>query len=370
MGGAARRTPGESEGRSRKTSRSETSGVRRAPRRQQEASGPRRRSGRGAGRDRDVPGARPARGAAARRRTDANPSGASELPPRNRRTAGVPDREAANDIALDAPLRPFAGVPARLAETFGRARRPLAWAGKVLLVIAAVGGAVATGRLAEDHVRTSPAFATREVLLSGNEKLAESEVVEAAGLAIGQNVFAVGPEDAAARLERHPWIASAHVVRRLPGSFEIAIRERAAVALLSLGPLYLVGDDATVFKRVAGDDPIDLPIITGIERDRFTRDRAYRTSILLEAVALMHDYRAAGLWRRMPISEIHVERDDALTLYSGEETVQIRLGRGPFRDKLRKLRQVMDRLERQSAQPAYVYLDNVRRPDRVTVRLR
>jgi hypothetical protein len=31
---------------------------------------------------------------------------------------------------------------------------------------------------------------------------------------------------------------------------------------------------------------------------------------------------------------------------------------------------VLDRLEQKRARAAYVYLDNVRRPDRVTVRLR
>ena len=32
--------------------------------------------------------------------------------------------------------------------------------------------------------------------------------------------------------------------------------------------------------------------------------------ILLEIVAVMHDYRGVGLWRREPIAEVHVEADD------------------------------------------------------------
>src|SRR5204863_5650980 len=105
-----------------------------------------------------------------------------------------------------------------------------------------------------------------------------------ARIALGQNVFDASPEEVRARLERHPWIAEAHVERRLPGTYRIEIRERRAIALLALGDVYLVAEDGAVFKRVEGDDPVDLPVITGVERDRFTSDRAFRTSILLEAV--------------------------------------------------------------------------------------
>ena len=47
-----------------------------------------------------------------------------------------------------------------------------------------------------------------------------------------------------------------------------------------------------------------------------------------------------------------------------------RLGKAPFRDKLGRFRDVLARLARRRAEAAYVYLDNERRPDRVTVRLR
>jgi hypothetical protein len=93
-------------------------------------------------------------------------------------------------------------------------------------------------------------------------------------------------------------------------------------------------------------------------------------------VALLHDYRAAGLWRRKPIAEIHVEGDEGVSLYVGEgrETdtapAHVRLGPAPYRDKLERLRKVFDELDGRDGRVAYVFLDNMRRPDRVTVRLR
>lgn len=301
--------------------------------------------------------------------------GNRRLVPKSEPAAG---REPKQPRAPRVPLRQrLISLRERLRATWGRVRRPLWVVGRVALVLIVAAGAIAVGRLVEKHVRTSPAFATKQITVEGQDRLSREEVLEASGLTLDQNVFEVAPEDARARLLAHPWVADATVHRRLPETFEISIREHHAVAVIALGreegdgdALYLVGEDGTVFKRVTSGDPLDLPVVTGIDRARFTRDRAWRTSVLVEAVALLHDYRGAGLWRREPIGEVHIEPDDGLSLYIGDDATHIRLGRGPFRRKLRRLRRVLDRLREREAQPAYVYLDNVRRPDRVTVRLR
>jgi len=85
----------------------------------------------------------------------------------------------------------------------------------------------------------------------------------------------------------------------------------AAAALIALESLHLVSEEATVFKTLDAGDPSDLPVITGIDPAAFRSDLALRSSILVSAVALLHDYRDAGLWAREPIAEIHVEPDES-----------------------------------------------------------
>lgn len=289
--------------------------------------------------------------------------------PRNRRVR--PKKKAVEPEEPKPTLRErFGGVGERVKALGGRLRRPAELALRAALVIAVGVGAVALGRLVERHVRTAPAFEVTEIALEGHVRLTREEILETAGLAIGNNVFDMGPEDAQEALSQHPWIAEATVRRRLPGSYTIEVRERRAVALLALGDVFLVSEDGAVFKQVEDGDPIDLPVITGVERERFQRDRGFRTSILLEAVALLHDYRSAGLREREPIGELHVERDDGLSLYIGADPTYVRLGRGPFRSKLQRLRTVLEELGERGARAEYVYLDNERRPDRVTVRIR
>ena len=158
--------------------------------------------------------------------------------------------------------------------------------------------------------------------------------------------------------------------RRLPGRYSIEIRERRAVAIMAAGQLSLVSDEGQAFKTLEPNDPCDLPVISGLDPNLRTQDEQALSSALLSAVALLHDYQDAGLTRREPISEIHVESDASLSLYVGADATYVRLGKAPFRQKLERMREVMARLAKDKARAAYVYLDNQRRPDRITARLR
>jgi cell division protein FtsQ len=259
-----------------------------------------------------------------------------------------------------------------------------------LAVLAAIAGTFAMGRLLALHLTTSAAFAIDTIDVAGLSRLERDELLEAAGIELGTNVFLRSPDEVRARLLSHPWIASAEVKRRLPGHFSITVREREPVALLSVescstldaldgdptcddGPrssIYLVSDEGTVFKRLEGEDPVDLPVITGIDRQRLASDPEIKTRVLLEAITLLSEYREAGLLRRVPIGELHVEPSDGFSLYVGDDLTLVRLGLPPFRQKLSRMRKVFDRLASEQASAEYVYLDNEQRPDRVTVRLR
>lgn len=261
-------------------------------------------------------------------------------------------------------------IRSRVRSLAARTKKPLMFALRVAAAFAVVAGGIASWRLFDQYIHTAEAFAITAVDTHVGERVSEAELLETASLSIGQNAFLVPPEAAQANLEAHPWIASARVERRLPGSYRVRVTERRPAALLSLGELYLVDADGAVFKTVEPGDPVDFPVVTGVDEERFLRDRVTRTAVLQDVITLLHDYRSAGLYRREPISEIHVEPDDGLSLIVGEDGMQVRLGRGPWRTKLRKLRRVLDRLDAQEARAIYVLLDNARRPDRVTVRLR
>lgn len=250
------------------------------------------------------------------------------------------------------------------------ARRVLYW----LLQLSAAGvvalGLTAAGKLLLHHLESAPAFATSSIETSGATQLSKAAIERIAGLAVGKNVFQVSAEQATEKLLAEPWIESATVQRRLPGTYRVQVKERRALALLAAGELYLVGEDGAAFKQLGAGDPGDLPLITGIELASIEHDRHAAAGVLLQAVAFVREYAESGLARREPLSEVHVEADDTLSAYVGSDGTYVRLGKPPFRTKLRRLREVFGQLASQHARAKYVYLDNERRPDRVTVKLR
>ncbi len=302
--------------------------------------------------DVDSTGARPI---VRNRRVVPKPSAVPSTPPR---AARLPLRERVRRLG------------SRLSAAWERAKKPLARAGRIALALLLALGSLALARVLERWARQAPELAIRTIEVGGEERLSEAEVLGAAGIATGDNVFAHSELEVHEALLGHPWIADARVERRLPGTFRITIRERVAAAILELEEPYLVSDEGAVFKTLEPGDPVDLPVITGIDRTRFFGERAFRTQILTSIVGLFAEWRALGMDPRESIGEVHVEPDDALTLFVGDDGTEVRLGQGPYRGKIERLRRVLDELGARHTRPLYVYLDNLRRPDRVTVRVR
>ncbi len=250
-----------------------------------------------------------------------------------------------------------------------RYRSGLRRAGQGLLLCGAAGALVWAGAQTAQYARSAEAFGIREIIIEGNTQLKDIDVRRAARLQIGSNIFEVSAENARNHLLQHPWVEDATVVRRLPGRVRIQVIERKPVALVALEQLYLVSDEGALFKRLGVDDPVNLPVITGIASERFYDDLDYRTEVLLGSMALLQDYEGAGLADREPVSEIHFDGANGIELFIGDDGMNVRLGNAQHRQKLRRLRRVLERLEREKTRPSYVYLDNVRSPERVTVRI-
>lgn len=283
-----------------------------------------------------------------------------------------------------------AAVRSRLAghvdSAAGSARK---WAGALALIALML----STVYFVRKHLTSAPAFAIDTIEVKGLTRLDRAELLQTAGLALGQNVFVKSPEDVRAALLGHPWVVGAEVKRTLPSRFSLTVREREPVAIMLIdvcGPprgggggggaddestcdepnaMYLVSAEGSLLKRVGHKDSSDLPVITGLTRARYTNDPELSRRMVMEALSLLAAYRQSGLWERSPVGEVHVEPNDGLSLYVGDLTY-VRLGIPPYAQKLQRMKKVFDRLERERARAEYVYLDNEQHPDRVAVRLR
>jgi len=121
----------------------------------------------------------------------------------------------------------------RLLQYYARVATPLAHLGRLTVLIAVGAGALAAGRLVEQHVRRAKSFATTQIELVGTQRLARDQVLAVTGLQIGQNVFEVSPEQAEERLLAHPFIAEASVWSIQPDPASLPLRASRPTAMRS-----------------------------------------------------------------------------------------------------------------------------------------
>jgi cell division protein FtsQ len=212
-------------------------------------------------------------------------------------------------------------------------------------------------------------FAIRAIHIEGLEHGAEQELVDLAPVKVGHNLFAADLDGMERALRRAPWVKTVQVRRVLPASLAVHVTEREAAALVDLGGLYLVDRDAQVFKRATPGDGLDLPVITGFSREDYAKRRADLDPLLAGALALLDSYARSPMAKRAPISELHVDPDQGVTLYVGAEGTQVRLGIGDLPAKLDRMEKIYSALGAEGKKPEVLLLDNRTHPNWVTVRL-
>ncbi|MGH7270254.1 MAG: cell division protein FtsQ/DivIB [Polyangiaceae bacterium] len=237
----------------------------------------------------------------------------------------------------------------------------------VAIVIAS---SVALAWVARQHILESPRFAIARVDVAGCSHRSADAVIAESGLALGSNVFAADLDEARAKLLTDPWIADAALCRRLPGTILVRITERKAAALVVLGDTFLATPEGEPFKKVDSDDPVDLPLVTGVTVDDLLDDREGALQTIRRAVALADEYEERPLAKRSEIEEVHVEPNGSFSLVIGRGATQLALGSPPFRRKLDQATRVIAELDKRGVKASAILLDNAARSDRVVVRLR
>lgn len=263
-------------------------------------------------------------------------------------------------------LRPPPGAPKKRAES--RVSRGIQLvAGAAVVVAASIG--VAWG--ARRYVTTSPRFAVRTVLVEGERRRSANAVADAAGVAVGKNIFALDLNRAGQLLTQDPWIERATVTRKLPSTISISVVEREAYAAAVIsGELYLATRDGDLFKKLGEDDPSDLPVVTGVTAEQVARDRAGVVLAVKRVLDVVEDFERTGIAKRYPVEELHLEKDGLLTVTIGKEAIALHLGAPPYRDKIEQAARVLNEVARRKANAQVIFLDNDAHPERVVVRMR
>lgn len=200
-----------------------------------------------------------------------------------------------------------------------------------------------------DVVTQCDFFESRQVHIIGTERLSKQQVLSQAGIESNMNILALNLHLARKRLMGHPWIAEARVTRELPDTLFIWIREHEPLAVMDLGEKYVINTDGEIFKKWAGSDPENLPLITGLSFADIRLADEDKGSPAFDALmaALLIGREERSVMPNRLVRRIHVDTDLGLTLYAFGEEKAIKLGYRNFREKFRYLKTLLYRLNQQ-----------------------
>ena len=122
-----------------------------------------------------------------------------------------------------------------------------AWRRRAIVAVV-VGGVLTTAAISILYIPSLGFFDLREVVISGNRRAAATEIVSLSGLARGQSLFGISLSQVASRIQAHPWIREARLVRDLPHAIRISVVEREEIAWIALpeGGCLLLGDGGVI----------------------------------------------------------------------------------------------------------------------------
>jgi len=256
------------------------------------------------------------------------------------------------DLAERDPFIARQRVRRRLRRSVARHRRLPMFLGAGLCLLALA----ACGPIVLHWLFTSPRFAVARVEVRGAARLAGQELLAAAGIPPGQNLFRLNPETVALRLETVPGVRRAQVIRELPDRVTLVVEERQPFTLASMGGrLHWLDEEGTLLALEPRAVVPRLPLLSGLSPEEFGSGRAPASERAVLAIGLLRALLRSGSPLLPRLSEIDAGRSDGWVLYTVGGT-EIRLGSGEWEERLVRLEGLLDHISSRREPVEYVDL--------------
>ena len=202
-----------------------------------------------------------------------------------------------------------------------------------------------------DCLTQSDYFKIKNITVTGTYRFQNKQIIRQAELEKGTNILSINLPLMRKRLLANPSIAEAEIIRYLPDSIFIRIKEHIPLAVLDFGRRFIINKNGEIFKEMDDSDPQDLPLVTGL-RILDINVSGGAGSFYYDAVmdVLKLGQKAGSPVSLGAIEKIHVDKEMGLTLYTADcETAglhEIKLGYNDYPKKYKSLKKVYLYLKR------------------------
>jgi cell division protein FtsQ len=190
------------------------------------------------------------------------------------------------------------------------------------------------------YLLTSPYMRLEQVDMTGVDPKIRDELIRMCGLDAGQGLLSLHLYELKRKMEAHPWIRTVKLERRFPHTLVVEVEKQAPAALARMDDFYYVNRWGEIFKQASGADDMDLPVITGLSTDNLKVQEELRRAMHVVSVLAPEE----GPWSVSELSEIHLRKDGAMSLYFKHMKAEITFMWNELADKMDGLRQVAEHL--------------------------
>lgn len=206
-------------------------------------------------------------------------------------------------------------------------------------------------------------FIVRRVNVEGCHKTTPEQFVELAGIAPDANIFRLRTRSIVDRIRTHPWVEDVYVVRVLPETVRIVIREREPLAAVNSafdGKIYGLDRHLVLLPEPDSAEAqtrevcFNLPIVTGLPAEEIFAGNRLNHHWAKRSIDLVLMLRTLSGDLLQDISEIHFDSKGNMILYPMRRVQAIYLGKENLERRTLRLCRVWDYLERHDMNSRYI----------------
>ncbi|MDF1525846.1 MAG: FtsQ-type POTRA domain-containing protein [bacterium] len=193
------------------------------------------------------------------------------------------------------------------------------------------------GYLGFGKVMGLQSLSVRTVEVEGCQDVQPDAIRRLAGVVKGDPLLRIDLKEVRRKVITHPWVKEATVVRELPDTLRISVKERAPVAVV-LGRQFALVDNEGVVLSLHTSYPKGYPVITGIPESGVPGRQMIEAQ---PAIEILRNIPQSGLIGQERISELGVEGELVKVSLMGSGTVLV-FKQGSVDVQMKKLARLME----------------------------
>lgn len=151
---------------------------------------------------------------------------------------------------------------------------------------------------------TLPKFRVLSIQVKGNERLDPKTIAQVSGIKYGENLFLLSKREAIERLKNNPYIEDVTVVKKLPNSVFIQVKEKKVIGYISSeGNSYLIDSKGKIIEVV----PVEKIRGTDSKIEKKSFDKESTSPLTKEQIEFINALAETSYYKK--IREYNFEED-------------------------------------------------------------